>query len=76
MERENYKPSIEEMIISIIDSSIPIAKSFELGHGEDCKCIIIGKHYSLKNKNWKINFQFYFIHIIAIFRYKFIYNFT
>ena len=45
MERENYKPSIEEMIISIIDSSIPIAKSFELGHGEDCKCIIIGKHY-------------------------------
>ena len=48
MERENYKPSIEEMIISIIDSSIPMAKSFELGHGEDCKCIIIGKHYCLK----------------------------
>lgn len=48
MERENYKPSIEEMIISLIDSSIPMAKSFELGHGEDCKCIIIGKHYCLK----------------------------
>lgn len=31
MERENYKPSIEEMIISLIDSSIPMAKSFELG---------------------------------------------
>lgn len=48
MERENYKPSIEEIIISQVNPPIPIAKSYELGHGEDCKCIVIGKNYLLK----------------------------
>lgn len=54
MEKEKYKPTIEEMIISLVDSSIPIAKSLELGHGEDCKCIIIGNHYSLKKQKLEV----------------------
>ena len=43
MEGKNYAPSIEELAKTIInDSSMPIAKTGEIGHGKDSKCIIIG----------------------------------
>jgi len=44
MEREKYSPSIIEIIKEIVnDPSIPIAKTNEIGHGKDSKCIIIGE---------------------------------
>lgn len=45
MERENYTPSIIELITRIVDNSnLPIAKTNEIGHGQDSKCIIIGEY--------------------------------
>ncbi|MGL5352468.1 MAG: S66 family peptidase [Clostridium sp.] len=47
MERENYSPNIIELITSIVDNpSLPIAKTNEIGHGEDSKCIAIGTYKS------------------------------
>lgn len=44
MEREKYSPSIIEIIKEIVDNpSMPIAKTNEIGHGKDSKCIIIGE---------------------------------
>lgn len=48
MENKNCIPTVEDLLIPLIDSSIPIIKSYDLGHGEDCKCIIIGETYSFK----------------------------
>lgn len=49
MERNNYIPTIEELTKSIInDSSMPIVKTNEIGHGKDSKCIIIGGVLKLK----------------------------
>lgn len=43
MEREKYSPNIVKIIKDIINNpNIPIAKTNEIGHGKDSKCIIIG----------------------------------
>lgn len=48
MEREKYTPSIEEIIKKIVDdSSMPIVKTNEIGHGKDSKCIVIGGRIKL-----------------------------
>lgn len=48
MERENYYPSIVEIVKEVIDDpSIPIIKTNEIGHGKESKCIIIGKKIKL-----------------------------
>lgn len=48
MEREQYSPSIEEIIKNIVNNSdIPIVKTSEIGHGKDSKCIIIGEKIKL-----------------------------
>lgn len=48
MERENYTPSIVEMLKEISnDEDIPIAKTEEIGHGQDSKCIAIGERIVL-----------------------------
>lgn len=47
MEREKYNPDIIELITGIIDDpTIPIAKTNQIGHGQDSKCIVIGEHKS------------------------------
>ncbi|MBU3132566.1 LD-carboxypeptidase [Clostridium gasigenes] len=47
MEREKYTPDIIEIITSIIeDPNVPIAKTNQIGHGQDSKCIVIGEHQS------------------------------
>lgn len=49
MEENNYKPTVEEMLLKIIpNKSITIAKTSELGHGINSKCITIGGAISLK----------------------------
>ena len=42
MEREKYSPSIIKIIKEIVNNpNMPIAKTNEIGHGKDSKCIII-----------------------------------
>jgi Uncharacterized proteins, homologs of microcin C7 resistance protein MccF len=45
MEENNDLHSIEELVTSIADKKIPIAKTQEVGHGNTSKCLIIGKEY-------------------------------
>lgn len=48
MEREKYFPSIEEIVVKIVNNpNVPIVKTSEIGHGKDSKCIIIGKKIKL-----------------------------
>ncbi|MGL5615500.1 MAG: S66 family peptidase [Sarcina sp.] len=48
MEENNFKPSVEEILLDILPSkSIPIAKTTELGHGINSKCLTIGANLSL-----------------------------
>lgn len=48
MEREDLKPSIEELIVEIVGNpSMPIAKTSEIGHGQDSKAILIGSDLEL-----------------------------
>ena len=49
MQENNISPTIEELIVQIIDNpNLPIAKTEEIGHGPNSKCIILGKNISLK----------------------------
>lgn len=48
MEREKYSPSIVEIIKEVVDNpSMPIAKTNEIGHGKDSKCMVIGEKIKL-----------------------------
>ena len=50
MEKNNYNPTIEELVKEIVnDRNMPIVKTKELGHGNDSKCIVIGKELKLVN---------------------------
>lgn len=50
MEKNNYNPTIEELVKEIVnDKNMPIVKTKELGHGNDSKCIVIGKEIKLVN---------------------------
>lgn len=53
MEREQLKPSMEELILSYTrDLNLPIAKTGEIGHGNLSKGLIIGKRiYLSKNSD-------------------------
>lgn len=47
MEKNQYKPTVEELLIEIINNKdIPIIKTRNLGHGSDGKCIVIGEKIS------------------------------
>ncbi|MBB6698151.1 S66 family peptidase [Clostridium algidicarnis] len=48
MEENNLKPTVEEILINVLnDRQLPIAKTKDIGHGSDSKCIAIGKFISL-----------------------------
>lgn len=51
MERESYKPEIVDIVKMVVDNKdIPIAVTNELGHGQDSRCIVIGKWYKFNTK--------------------------
>lgn len=51
MEENNISPTIEELVLNIVeDKEVPIAKTYDVGHGSNSKCIIIGKNVIFKNK--------------------------
>lgn len=43
MEKNNIRPTMEELLLDITESKIPVAKTDEIGHGSDSKAIFIGK---------------------------------
>lgn len=48
MEEEAEKPSIEELVMEIVgNSKLPIAKTNEIGHGQDSKALWIGSKLKL-----------------------------
>lgn len=48
MEQEMCTPTIEELVKEIVDDQLmPIAKTREIGHGEDSKCIRIGRFINI-----------------------------
>lgn len=50
MEKNNYNPTAEELVKEIVnDKNTPIIKTKEIGHGNDSKCIVIGKELKLVN---------------------------
>lgn len=49
MEKNNEYPDIVTLATRIIDdNNLPIAKTDEIGHSQNSKCLIIGKEYQLK----------------------------
>lgn len=50
MEENNISPTIEALTLKIINNpNLPIAKTKEIGHGEDSKCIILGEKLTLSD---------------------------
>lgn len=48
MQENNISPTIEELVVKIVNNpNLPIAKTEEIGHGANSKCIIIGKNITL-----------------------------
>ena len=48
MQEKNISPTIEELVVKIINNpNLPIAKTEEIGHGANSKCIIIGENITL-----------------------------
>lgn len=50
MELNEYSPSTEDILLNILPKTIPIIKTYEIGHSDNSKCISIGRYYRLKNK--------------------------
>ena len=49
MQENNISPTIEELVVKIINNpDLPIAKTEEIGHRANSKCIVIGKNIILK----------------------------
>ena len=48
MQENNISPTIEELVVKIVNNpNLPIAKTEEIGHRANSKCIIIGKNITL-----------------------------
>lgn len=48
MQENNISPTIEELVVKIINNpNLPIAKTEEIGHGANSKCIVIGENITL-----------------------------
>jgi len=55
MEKERLRPTIEELVVKVVgDIKMPIAKTDEIGHGADSRCLVIGKKYILE-ENFRRN---------------------
>lgn len=48
MESNAYSPSTEDILSNILPKTIPIIKTYEIGHSDNSKCISIGRYYRFK----------------------------
>lgn len=44
LDADIFVPSVEELIQKVVGKNIPIARTFDIGHGTNAKCIYIGRH--------------------------------
>ena len=52
MEKNNYNPTIEKLVKEIVnDKNMPIVKTEDIGHGNNSKCMAIGKEIKLVKNN-------------------------
>lgn len=51
MEKNNSTPGMTELVIKYAGNKIPLAKTYEIGHGADSKAIAIGEKILLKSHN-------------------------
>ena len=44
MESRGLHPTVEEQLLRMIRPELPVAKTFQIGHGSDSRCLMIGDH--------------------------------
>lgn len=44
LDAEVFVPSIEELVQRYVGRNIPVARTMDIGHNDDAKCIYIGRH--------------------------------
>lgn len=49
LDREVFVPSVEELVQRVAGKSLPVARTMEIGHGEDSKCLWIGKYMEISS---------------------------
>lgn len=50
MEKKDCRPTAETMVLEMTGTKIPIAKTQEIGHGSNSKCLFIGRNMVLTNE--------------------------
>ena len=48
MEGEHCTPTMEELVQRYVGPDMPIAKTYEIGHGVDSKAVVIGREIHLR----------------------------
>ncbi|MBR2177054.1 MAG: LD-carboxypeptidase [Clostridia bacterium] len=48
MQQKGISPTIEELVMNMAENRLPIAKTEEIGHGEDAKAVFIGKELTIQ----------------------------
>lgn len=48
LDTEIFVPSVEELVQRIAGKDIPVARTMQIGHGTDAKCIYIGQYLKLQ----------------------------
>lgn len=54
MENDDLRPTMEEMVQSMVRADLPLIKTDQIGHQKDAKPIIIGAHYEFHQDNFSI----------------------
>ena len=49
MEKASAIPAVEELVLETAQNRLPVAKTYEIGHGSDSKAIFIGKEINLQS---------------------------
>lgn len=50
LDSEIFVPSVEELVQRYAGRDIPVARTMDIGHGSNSKCIIIGSHIKLQER--------------------------
>lgn len=50
LDSEIFVPSVEELVYKYAGGDIPIARTMDIGHGTDAKCIMIGEYMKFMEK--------------------------
>ena len=48
MENKELAPTVEELLLKVVRPELPVAKTSEIGHGDDSKCLMIGEHMRIQ----------------------------